>query len=223
MRGKIAEIFESIQGEGLYFGERQLFVRFYGCNLKCGFCDTQLSDFKEYEPQELFNEIKRYAWYCHSISFTGGEPLLQKDFLKEVLALSRNAGFKTYLETNGTLADELDEVIDYLDIVSMDIKLPSSTGDLGYWENHDRFAQLASRKELLVKIIICKSSSSVDFKKAVDLMSAYKDRIVLVLQPNTFEIGSILHNKIEEFKEICQEEDFVSCVIPQMHKLISIK
>ena len=223
MKGRIAEIFESIQGEGLYFGERQLFVRFYGCNLKCGFCDTQLPGYKVYEPQELFDEIKRYAWYCHSISFTGGEPLLQKDFLKEILALSRDAGFRTYLETNGTLAEELGEVIDYLDIVSMDIKLPSSTGDSAYWEKHNRFAQVASRKELLVKIIVCKSSCKDDFKKAVDLMSEYKDRIVMVLQPNTFEQGKALHNKIEEFKGICEEEEFVSCVIPQMHKVISIK
>lgn len=223
MKGRISEIFESIQGEGLYFGERQLFVRFYGCNLKCGFCDTRSADFKEYEPQELFNEIKRYAWYCHSISFTGGEPLLQKDFLKEILALSRNAGFRTYLETNGTLTDELNEVIDYLDIISMDIKLPSSTGDLDYWESHDRFAQLASQKELLVKIIICKSTCSDDFKKAVNLMSEYKDKVVMVLQPNTYEIGAALYNKLDEFKGICQQEEFVSCVIPQMHKVMSIK
>jgi len=60
----------------------------------------------------------------HSVSFTGGEPLLHKDFLKEILRLLKNQGITTYLETNGTLADEFSQLKDEVDIVAMDIKLP---------------------------------------------------------------------------------------------------
>ncbi|MBP7836242.1 MAG: 7-carboxy-7-deazaguanine synthase QueE, partial [Candidatus Omnitrophica bacterium] len=60
MKGKIAEVFDSVQGEGLYLGEKQIFVRFYGCNLGCRFCDTKLQSFMEYEPEELFQELKLY-------------------------------------------------------------------------------------------------------------------------------------------------------------------
>ena len=85
MKAKIAEVFDSVQGEGIYLGERQLFVRFFGCNLSCDYCDTRPDRYLEYEPHELFDEIKLYGNNFHSICFTGGEPLLQKDFLKVVL------------------------------------------------------------------------------------------------------------------------------------------
>lgn len=139
MKGKISEIFESIQGEGIYAGERQIFVRFFGCNLSCKFCDTPLSQYSEYEPQGLISELRFYQGNYHSVSFTGGEPLLQKDFLKEVLILLKQEGFRNYLETNGALPEALNEVIEHVDIVAMDFKLPSSTGAGDFWQAHRDF------------------------------------------------------------------------------------
>ena len=91
MEAKIKEIFPSIQGEGLVIGCKQLFIRFCGCNLKCKYCDT---DFKSeggisYLPENLVNRIvSNYDLATfHSISLTGGEPLLHAEFLKEFLIL----------------------------------------------------------------------------------------------------------------------------------------
>jgi len=223
MKGRISEVFESIQGEGVYLGERQLFVRFFGCNLKCGFCDTPASYYKEYEPSELFEELKRYRNRIHSISFTGGEPLLQKDFLKETLKLTNKTGYRSYLETNGTLPDELQEVIDYIDIVSMDVKLPTSTGQGGFWDQHARFLEIASKKEVILKIVICKSTQEEDFREAVKLIKKNNRFTALVLQPNSFDCDEVMDNKLEEFKSICVQEDLVTCVIPQMHKKAKIR
>lgn len=223
MKGKIAEVFKSVQGEGIYFGERQLFVRFFGCNRACKFCDTRLSRFKEYEAQELIAELKRYNGSFHSVSFTGGEPLLQKDFLKEALGLSHRAGYRNYLETNGTLPDEMAEVIDYVDIVAMDIKLPSSTGQEGLWDKHAEFLRIASRKEAVLKIVVCGSTQEEDFNRALKLIKEVNSHAVLVLQPNSFEYGAMLAKKIEEYKEICLKENIAACIIPQMHRLIGVK
>ncbi len=156
MKGKIAEVFASIQGEGLYLGEKQVFVRFYGCNLNCGYCDTKLDSFKEYESQKLFEEIKRYGE--RSISFTGGEPLLQKDFLKELLKLTFAEGFINYLETNGTLFEALAETIDYLHIVAMDLKLPSSTGSFPFGVEHRMWVEIAAGKEVIRKTGSCQAT-----------------------------------------------------------------
>ena len=84
IKGRISDVFESIQGEGPYVGERQIFVRLFGCNLNCKFCDTKLERFDEYTAPELLDRILEFRGNYHSISFTGGEPLLQKDFLKLV-------------------------------------------------------------------------------------------------------------------------------------------
>ncbi len=223
MKGKIAEVFNSIQGEGIYLGERQLFVRFFGCNLSCNFCDTQLDAFLEYEPYELFEELQLYQGPYHSISFTGGEPLLQKDFLKETLQLTHNNGFRNYLETNGTLPDALREVISYLDIVAMDIKLPSSTGAGPLWEAHRKFLDIASRKEVFLKATICRSTKTEDLQEAVSLIKEVNRSAILVLQPNSSEKDMELIGKLEDFRDICRSQKVAVCIIPQMHRIMGIE
>lgn len=224
MKGKITEVFDSVQGEGIYLGERQIFVRFYGCNLNCKFCDTKLESYMEYEPRELFEEIQLYNGNHHSISFTGGEPLMQSDFLKEVLKLTGGTGHRHYLETNGTLVRQLEDVIDYLDIVAMDIKLPSSTGMVNVWGMHRRFLRVASRKEAFVKAIISSSTKEEDLFEAVDIIRENKNQAILILQPNSFEKHlEQLSKKLEDFKEICRKNKITACVIPQVHKIVGVK
>ena len=83
---KIAEIFDSIQGEGPYIGYRQLFIRFCGCNLLCDYCDTEFDKGKIYGIDSLLEEIKSFdISSMHSVSLTGGEPLLHYQFLTEFL------------------------------------------------------------------------------------------------------------------------------------------
>ena len=93
---RIKEIFESIQGEGPYIGCKQIFVRFCNCNLKCNYCDTEFAPdeyFEEFTPQELAAYLKKFDLKTiHSVSLTGGEPLLAVDFLKKFLPLA--AGMK---------------------------------------------------------------------------------------------------------------------------------
>jgi len=224
MKARISEIFSSVQGEGLYLGERQFFVRFFGCNLECKFCDTKFRRFSEYEPHEIFKEIASHKKKFHSISFTGGEPLLQKDFLKEMLRLTSDNGHKNYLETNGTLVEELEEVIDYLDIVAMDVKLPSSTGMGDLWKNHRGFLKVASRKETFIKAIICQSTQEEDVREVVSLIKEMPRPVILVLQPNSFENeAGELKEKCDNFKELCKKEHVTTCVIPQMHRVLGVR
>lgn len=222
MKGKISEIFQSIQGEGLYLGERQVFIRFSGCDIKCKFCDTPTDNFLELEPQELLNKIKQYDDY-HSISFTGGEPLLQKDFLKAVLKLTAQDNYKHYLETNGVLPAALEEVIDYIDIVAMDLKLPSSTFQGDFWKRHRRFLEIASRKEFFLKSVICLSTEEEDFRKGLQVIKHTNRLPVLVLQPNSFEEGEVLWEKLVKFQDISREQGITSCIIPQMHKKVGLR
>ena len=223
MKGKIAEIFLSVQGEGLYVGQRQVFVRLAGCNLSCAYCDTPIRSWREYEPQALMGEIRCYGGRFSSVTFTGGEPLMQAAFLKEAMGLTRAAGFKNYLETNGTLPRELEEVIEFADIIAMDFKLPSSTGLTGYWRRHEEFLRIASAREVFVKAVITRATSIEDLRAALDVIDSVDAGIVLVLQPDSSEPFEGLERKIEQLRASCLNRGLTACVIPQMHKLVGVK
>ena len=223
MKARIVEVFDSIQGEGLYLGEKQIFVRFFGCNLSCSFCDTKPDRFMEYEPHELIKELKLYKSKYHSISFTGGEPLLAKDFRKEVFKATAKDGHRHYLETNGTLHFELEELIDYIDIVAMDVKLPSSSGMGNLWHQHRKFLKVASKKEVFLKAIISASTDEDDLREVFSIIKEVHPETVLVLQPNSYDSGEMLDNKINRCKDICAQNNIVACVIPQIHKIAGVR
>lgn len=224
MRGKITEIFASIQGEGIYCGQRQIFVRFAECNLCCSYCDTEFNQFQVYGIDELLSAIASYEGGFHSVSFTGGEPLLQKDFLRESLSSVKRLGNKTYLETNGTLPEALAEVVEFVDIIAMDIKLASS-GKSGrvYWNEHRRFLKTAGRKEVFIKAVISAGTTEEDCKVMLDLLDKESYRGVLVLQPNSLEDGRQLEDKLNMFQNLGARHSFSMRVIPQMHKILGVR
>lgn len=224
MKAKIADIFFSVQGEGIYAGRPQVFVRFYGCICNCRFCDTPLTTYDKYTPLELYHQIKRFTQAYHSLCVTGGEPLLQKDFLKAFLKLIKYDGITTYLETNGILADALAELIEEIDIVAMDFKLPSSTGMSEYWLEHQRFLKIASKKEVFIKMVICSTTERKDIDQALRLLSKARAKgLTVVLQPNFFELSRELLAKARSWQKYCSR--YLDCVevIPQLHKMTGVR
>ena len=109
LEATVEEIFTSIQGEGPYIGVKQLFVRFCGCNLQCAYCDTMTGseNAKTYDTDKLAERINAET-DIHSVSITGGEPLLHSEFLAELFP---KLNVPVYLETNGTMSKELKKVI----------------------------------------------------------------------------------------------------------------
>lgn len=217
---KIKEIFTSIQGEGPFVGYKQLFVRFCGCNLSCKYCDTDYRtvDSIEYTTEELANIVKLHL-ECHSVSLTGGEPLLNTGFLKEFLP---KCPLPVYLETNATLAGELGEIIDYVDYIAADIKLPSSTGGNNLFNEHDRFFAVASHKELFAKIVFDENITEEEIIQCCKLGAKYN--IELILQPCMINqdmlaskcfIEQILTNFLKKYKKVR--------LIPQLHKFLEFK
>lgn len=96
----IHEIFHSIQGESTFAGERCVFVRLTGCDLRCRWCDTAYAfhEGRRLSVDEVVAAV--LAWNCPLVEVTGGEPLLQAD----VHALMRrllDAGRTVLLETGG--------------------------------------------------------------------------------------------------------------------------
>ncbi|MBP7055851.1 MAG: 7-carboxy-7-deazaguanine synthase QueE [Candidatus Omnitrophica bacterium] len=230
-KSEISDIFSSIQGEGIFVGAKQIFVRFRQCNLACAFCDEPWQkEAKLYSSLELMTEVKYLDLNKgphHSISFTGGEPLMYKDFLKVFLKISRKAGFKSYLETNGTMPEALSEVIDLVDIISMDFKLPSSTGLRPYWDEHFEFLKIAVKKNVFVKAVVTSRTTREDVEKSVELVRRVKKDMPLVLQPVTpLEKGGrpVESSRLLEFLDIGSRNEIAAMrVIPQVHKMLGVK
>lgn len=217
---KIKEVFTSIQGEGLFIGYKQLFIRFCGCNLSCNYCDTDYRtvDSREYYLNELIEIVKTNS-DCHSVSLTGGEPLLNTGFLKEFLP---QCALPVYLETNATLAGELGEIIDYVDYIAADIKLASCTGGNNLFSEHDRFFNVASHKTLFAKIVFDENITEEEINNCCKLGAKYN--IELVLQPRMSEnkfsfekeiFESVLNKFLKKYKK--------TRLIPQVHKFLEIR
>lgn len=222
-KAHIREIFLSIQGEGPYIGQEQLFIRFCGCNLHCAYCDTdfEISKSNEYTPQELLKEIQKYGKRL-TLSLTGGEPLVSAEFLKEFLPLAKQYGHKIYLETNATLPEKLKEVIQFVDIISADIKLKSATGEGISSEIFDKFFEIASAKELFAKIVFNSEITEQEIQSSVLLAKKYD--FELILQPEM--TGNNFALTTTETEEIFKK--FITLypqtrLIPQMHKFLNVR
>ena len=108
---KVSEIFTSFQGEGPYVGTPATFLRFYGCNLNCPWCDTDISTYELLSVDDVaeiiltqmeFNNIK-------TLIITGGEPTLQMDEIKRLIK-ELPEDIKIQMETNGSLFEYIPEI-----------------------------------------------------------------------------------------------------------------
>lgn len=239
----ISEVFPSIQGEGIYIGERQIFVRFIGCNISCEYCDLESikrdqktpcilknhNDIKKINNPVQLNELTDFisgmaagADIFHSISLTGGEPLLQVDFLKEFLPKFK---MKKYLETNGILFTNLEEIIDLIDIIAMDIKLPSATGCSPYFEEHKKFLNIARLQDVFVKIVFTSQTTIKEIIDAAALIADEDPKIPLILQPVTVHRGFTKKATAEQclnFQSAAKKKLERVLVIPQAHKVLGL-
>lgn len=226
---KISEIFLSYQGEGPFAGSRELFVRFYGCNLNCRYCDTRLESYKSFTKEALLGKILDFEDDYNEFTVTGGEPLLYADFLKEFLPLFRkHRDHRIYLETNGVLFDGLKKVLPHVDIIAMDFKLPSSSGmTTSLWAQHKKFFKLAVSKELIVKIIVTDNCTIDDVKEASCILSSTDKDFTVILQPVT-PVGDDFTEPDGEmlsyFKGFLNKETGKKVsILGQMHKHIGVK
>lgn len=242
MTANLHEIMCTIQGEGALVGSSQVFVRFSGCNLSCLYCDTEKSFidskvcniYKQVGTNKdidtvnnplsvdmVSNIIKRYKspW----VSFTGGEPLLNADFIAKIILDLQGYGYQFLLETNGTLPEQLAKVIDLIDYISMDIKLPSTVGQ-NYFSQHKEFLSIAQQKPCYLKMVLIPEYTREEITPMLQLIKNINPDIPLFIQPVTPRKGFNTLNIFEciDVQNYCL--DYVNDVriLPQIHPWLGL-
>jgi 7-carboxy-7-deazaguanine synthase len=230
----VIEIFSGIQGEGLFAGSLNIFVRFAGCDLNCSFCDTP----EAREPESgtpiavepLIKEIEKLEpQFNRVVALTGGEPLTHASFIATFLRTCRREGrinLPYLLETNGCLPAELEKVIPYIDVISMDIKLPGVYGGPAQWYEHAEFLKIAALKEVYVKVPVDITMSPVEFMQAVDLVKSVNRDIRFYIQPVTPPGASEPRVKgadLLDYARAASKELRRVAVMPQLHRVLGVK
>jgi len=231
-QGHLLEMFSSFQGEGPYAGLRQIFVRLSGCHLRCVYCDTPeswersttwtLRGETRKNPvtvEETLEAIRSFGPHP-SVSLTGGEAVIQAEFVREVALGVRAMGMQTYLDTSGTLADRLAICADAIDVFAFDVKLPSCPGVRVDDADVRRCLDLARGREAFVKIVVLQDT------KAEDL--AWAGRIVPEGMPIILQLATPVNpatrppdgETLARLRRACGRD--VS-VMPQLHVLAGWK
>lgn len=213
---RVAEMFQSLQGEGLLTGTRSIFVRFSGCNLRCGFCDTPYASWRpEGERLTASDVISRLARYtARHVVITGGEPMLFPQMPRLCEALSRR-GYHITIETAGTRYLSLP-----CHLMSISPKLSNSTPDAA---KYSRWAAVHDRRRLqpeIVRRLIAEYDYQlkfvVDRPEDCDEVADYlrhiptvrKDRVLLMPQGTD---PAELEQKRQWLEPYCESRGLVFC------------
>jgi 7-carboxy-7-deazaguanine synthase len=213
---RIAEIYKSIQGEGLLTGTESVLVRASGCNLRCGYCDTPYTSWRpegdDLPVDEIAREVERHG--CGHVVVTGGEPMLFAE-LVPLCQLLRDAGRHITIETAGTLFLPV-----ACDLMSISPKLanstPSAESAQRWRARHDRtrhapevVARLMAQYEHQLKFVIQSPADCEEVERYLEAFAAL-DRSRVLLMPEGTD-ARMLEERGEWLEPYCRSRGYVFC------------
>ncbi len=192
---KIAELFYSIQGEGMLIGTPSVFIRTSGCNLRCRWCDTPYTSWAPEGEEMSLEAILDYV-RAHSTGFvvvTGGEPMIAPELVPLTEAL-RRANQHITIETAGTVDAPV-----ACDLMSVSPKLANSTPweqQAGRWaEIHERrrirlevLRRLIARYPYQLKFVVAAPEDLGEIRALVKELAADRSRVILMPEGTDPEI-----------------------------------
>lgn len=207
---KVVEIFKSIEGEGKRAGLPCTFIRLFGCNLRCKYCDTKYGwsseysdDAKEMSIEQIVEEAVKIG--VPHITITGGEPLIHDDLFLLLSELAKR-NFWVNVETNGTMLPKCHNVPNIF--YTMDYKTNAS----GMSDEMNMGAIQTLQCKDVLKFVV---GSIEDCKQAKDIIDNIKPEAAIYFSP---VFGKIEPKEIVEF--LLSNEMYNCNVQVQLHKII---
>ena len=234
MKVRIFEIFTSIEGEGILYGTKTLFVRLAGCPFTCFYCDTKeslpLDSGIEYEIEEAFKLIDSHIQnQTFKVNFTGGDPLIQHEAVAEMARYIQNKKIPTYLESSCFDSKKFKKLLPYFDIVKIEFKTQDS--EFVDKSNYERLISqtlqcldysLKGKKTTYIKIVVSSKTKLKEFSNLVNqifnLIS--KEKIDgFIIQPTYGIAEPSLEHLLSLYDIVFPFYPQVK-VVPQLHKFI---
>lgn len=213
---KIAEIYKSVQGEGLLTGTPSVFVRASGCNLRCWFCDTPYASWQPEGQDCAVDEIVAQIeeWDCRHVVLTGGEPMLFAELIPLAEQLHQREWHIT-IETAGTL-----DLPVMCDLMSISPKFASSGPDTEkhpHWSRRharqryqpDVLRALMSAYDHQFKFVIDREDDLAELEQFLAVFPELQpDRVMLMPQGRTSEE---LQQRAGWLEAYCNDRDHIYC------------
>jgi len=234
LKVRLFEIFTSIEGEGILYGTKTLFVRLAGCPFTCFYCDTKeslpLDSGKEYTIEEACKLIDfNLKNQTYKVNFTGGDPLIQHNAVAELARYVQTKKIPTYLESSCFDSDRFNHVLPFFDIIKIEFKTKDSNFvDTEHYEKLIESAikclklSLASKKTTYIKIVVSSKTSLKDFTELVNkIFNTISNQEIdgFIIQP-TYGISEPSLDLLLNLYDIVYPHYIDVKVVPQLHKFI---
>ena len=237
-RVQLSEIFTSIEGEGILFGTKTMFVRMAGCHLGCIWCDSgfalQMNSGKNYSLERVKSMISSELQpSTYKVNFTGGEPLLQYDAVAYLAKfVKEEKGLRTYIESSCFDSKRFEKVLPFIDICKIEFKMSDSkVVDLKHYvrllsnETECLKSSIQYAKTTYIKIVVTASSSISEFKSLLEKIFRTvrpSDLAGFVIQPSSATNEPSLESLLQFYDATYPIYDDVR-IIPQLHKVIGVR
>jgi len=234
LKVRLIEIFTSVEGEGILYGTKTLFVRLAGCPFNCFYCDTKeslpLDSGKEYDIQEASRLIEsNLKKQTYKVNFTGGDPLVQHEAVAELAKFVQSKKIPTYLESSCFDVERFNHVLPFIDIVKIEFKTKDS--EFVDSKHYERLIENAinclkssvlTKKTTYIKIVVSSKTELNEFTILVKNIfnSVSKNQIDgFIIQP-TYGIAEPSLDLLLNLYDIVYPYYTDVKVVPQLHKFI---
>jgi len=236
LKVRLFEIFTSVEGEGILYGTKTLFVRLAGCPFTCFYCDTldalPLDSGKEYTLEEACDLIdKELHDKTYKVNFTGGDPLIQHDAVAEMAKHVQSLKIPTYLESACFDSNKFNHILPFIDFVKIEFKTEDSDFvDSKHYPNLIENVldclrnSVSSKKTTYIKIVVSSKTKVESFKKlliAIFKAVSKEDLAGFIIQPTYGISEPSLENLLNLYDLVYPYYNEVR-IVPQLQKLMGV-